>query len=680
MTEKKDELIQTAGYLYFIIRSEDIQTSEDATIFFKVGMTKDPRSRISNYITHHLGEAPPIYYKIWKVRNEKSEETLALEHFEQRRIVKAGSTNPSEVIRATKAEIDAYTPQDPQRRAIAPHTMLPEENYVIKYDIGQRFEEHWEELSEIQNRVISDIVGFLRIKEAGARKLRAPCGTGKTHMTCEAIKLIATEDSTLKVCILCPTRLIAEQWRGNFYRLGIEAPILIKSDIQTREGEQREDQTGHRFRIITYASCPALRADPQWTYVFDEAHHTCGAIDGENGITKRLVNETMIAGCRRLFLTFTPKSFLLEGLNSMNDSELYGTDITFPTMENLVSSGLMPDYRLTLTYRNHEETLKAVIEEVKSAKKIIVCLQSVEAIETMNNYLKKIDSSAGDPSKNVYIAHGGMQNEQIAESINGFATQLERSWLLTCLVLLEGADIPVADTVVLLAPWKTETRLIQLLLRPGRWYPKKPTFNIVAPTDENNLIETNLRVAGFNILPNKVRHLRVSSQETSGNPRTPLGIVRDSGHIWAVSYTDKNSLEGGLTPAATDFDNAIGNSQITAVQLGLDKAKAGDMVILRGPSHVAFASVSAVRIALESTKDGKGKKRTVMDVNYLPIRGGNGSILLSVKQYRDCINEMWNGREDKDWICNPRFTGNFKYDTERRALITKMIDNGMIET
>ena len=74
---------ESRGYLYFIIRSEDVDTPDDVTIFVKVGMTKDPCSRISNYITHHIGDSPPIYYKIWQLRNEKNEESLALAHFRE---------------------------------------------------------------------------------------------------------------------------------------------------------------------------------------------------------------------------------------------------------------------------------------------------------------------------------------------------------------------------------------------------------------------------------------------------------------------------------------------------------------------------------------------------------------------------------------------------------------------
>jgi hypothetical protein len=158
-----------------------------------------------------------------------------------------------------------------------------------------------------------------------------------------------------------------------------------------------------------------------------------------------------------------------------------------------------------------------------------------------------------------------------------------------------------------------------------------------------------------------------------------LEIVRASGHIWCISYTDKNSVEGGLNPATADFDNAITKSQITAVQIGLDKAQANDMVILRGPSYVAFAIVLAVRVVIESIGGGKNRKRTIMDVNFLPVCWGSSveeeTILLSVKEYRQCINEMWEGRVDKDWICNPRFTGGFRYDTERRALINRVVNN-----
>jgi hypothetical protein len=363
----------------------------------------------------------------------------------------------------------------------------------------------------------------------------------------------------------------------------------------------------------------------------------------------------------------------------MDNVSLYGSDIPFPSMQELVTVGLMPDYRLTLTYRNHEETLKTVSEEMKNSKKIIICLQSLEAIEAIRAYLESFE-------KNIFVVHGGMPSEQITANISNFSSCItERSWLLTCLVLLEGADIPIADTVVLLAPWKTETRLIQLLLRPGRWYPKKNSFNIVAPSDDGRFIENNLRIAGFDVAPSKTRHLRTATQAVA---TSSADIVRTSGHIWCVSYTTKNTIEGGMTPVTADFNNAIARSQISAAQLGLDKAKAGDMVIFRGPTNVAIASVLAVRVTADVLPDGKTKKRTVIDVNYLPVRweprvtsgapraraGDTRSILLTVTQYRECIVEMWNGREDMNWICNPRFTGGFRYDTERRALIERVID------
>jgi len=715
------------GYLYFIIRSEDMQAPDDATIFIKVGMTKDPRNRISNYITHHVGDSPPIYYKIWQVVNEKLEESLALAHFDEQRITKAGSSSKSEVIRATKAQVEAYSPRDPEKRAIAPHTMLPAEIYVVKYDAAQRFEEHWEELSAIQGRVIAEIVDFLKAPLRDARKLRAPCGTGKTHMTCEAIRQVAVDDASLKVCVLCPTKLIAEQWRGNFYRLGIHAPILTKSDLEvsplpsdfrdprsstsvsrslpetpgsaasSRASVAREDQTDHRFRIVTYASCPGLRADPTWTYVFDEAHHTCGSIEGDDGITKRLVNETAAAGCRRLFLTFTPKNFSGNNQNSMDDVSLYGTDILFPGMRELVTSGLMPDYKLIMTHRDKMETLVAVSQELKTSRKILVCLQSVKDVEAMQEQLRAYFPlpTGSAPEDTVHIAHSGMPSEGVTQSIESFSNQLGRSWLLTCLVLLEGADIPIADTVVLLAPWKTETRLVQLLLRPGRWYPKKATFNIVVSLDENHLIENNLRAAGFEVGPNKLRHLRMVEVAEPGNvPRSLAEIVKDK-HVWAVSYTENSghNIDTGLNAAETDFANSIAKSQIFAVQRGLDKAEVGHLVMLRGPTSVAFASVLAVRVVLEQTSAGattrgesKDKKRTIMDVRFLPVRWvpfgapqrapstQSKPITISVEDYRACVLELWGQHKDRRWLCNPHFTGSFKYDAERRAIILRLLD------
>jgi hypothetical protein len=225
------------------------------------------------------------------------------------------------------------------------------------------------------------------------------------------------------------------------------------------------------------------------------------------------------------------------------------------------------------------------------------------------------------------------------------------------------------------------------LLRPGRWYPKKPTFNIVAPTDDNHLIENNLRVAGFEVIPRKTHHLRVATRETASaaSPtRTNLEIVRASPHVICVSLTERNTVEGGLTPAKSDFDAAIEKCQISAAQQGLDKASPGDLVILRGPSYVAFGTILSVRVTLDTLSDGKTKKRTVMDVKYFPVRWGSekspsrsskkNPILLSVKHYRECICSLWDGRADRDWICNPRFTGDFKYDAERRILFEQLLD------
>jgi hypothetical protein len=665
------------GYLYFLIGDEHLGAPEDTEIFFKVGMTKDPRRRISSYITHHLGANPPVYYKVWMVQNEKLEESLALQHFQERRVIKKGSEEHSEVIRATKAEIEAYTPRDAQKRAIAPHTMMPSGRIAASYIMEQRFEEHWEELGEIQATAIAVIVSSLRTK-GDARKLRAPCGTGKTHMTCEAIRMVAVDDPTLKVCILCPTKLIANQWRANLARLGMNAPILTGSDLRTGDGTTREDQTGYRFRIVTYASCPAIRVDPSWTYVFDEAHHTCGSIGSDDGVTKRLVNEATTAGCNRLFLTFTPKVHARSDFNSMDNPTIYGSDIPFPSMQELVRRGLMPDYRLTLTYRDKRETLRAVSNEMRHAKKIIVCLQSIEEIGAMEAFLKQTE-------ENVYSVHSSSEGaHQISKNIEDFRGHTTRSWLLTCLVLLEGADIPEADTIVLLAPWTSETRLIQLMLRPGRWFPNKSTFNIVAPDDNEQHIEGNLRIAGLEVTPSKICHLRSAAQPTGTPPAgTPLDAVRQAKHIWAVSYTSKSghSLSEGPDAVEKDFGSAVDNFQISAVQRGIHTATPGDLVILRGLTYVVFAYVLATKCNTESSPTGKKVKRVTIDVKYLPVRDGprNKPCLLKVEKFKEYIRTLHSG--SKAWqVCNPLYTaaskapGKFKYDDDRRAIIERIID------
>jgi superfamily II DNA or RNA helicase len=771
---------ESLGYLYFIIHDVDMQKPDDVMIRIKIGRTEDPRKRMYSYISHYFSEALPIYYKIWKVQDAKLEETWALEHFKDRRIVKTGKTSPSEVICATKAEIDAYKPRNPQGNFLAPDTMMPTERQIVEYEITQLPEEHleepgevqnsvvteivehettrpseeyleepdevqngvvteiatqlpeehWKELSEIQKDVVTEIVDFLRTKKKSdslARKLQAPCGTGKTHMTCEALRLASVENSDLKACILCPTKLIAEQWQANLHRVGIIAPILIKSKLQEKNGEAQEG----RFYIVTYASCTVLLPDSNRVYVFDEAHHTCGIIDGDNGVTKRFVNETATAGCRRLFLTFTPKTFADGMSNSMDDVSLYGTSIPFPSMKSLVDKGLMPDYRLALTRRM--DMVEGISRYMPQSKKIIVCLKNVEAIEEVEEYLR-------DLGENVFAVHGKMSDKQVTQNIKNFnkGEVSERSWLLSCLILLEGADIPIADTVILLAPWKTKVRLIQLLLRPGRWYPKKTSFNIVVPLNDKRLIEDMLRIAGFEITDDKTCHwaatqetadepsdpevvrdethlevatqettdessdlevahdethsevatqettdepsdLEVATQETTDEPSDPevaaqrdtakpssIEVVRKSRCIWCVSCTDGKDI--GPTCSRTTF----GVAQFVDVQTCFCWAKPGEIVIFMAKSYVAFASISKVWY------DDKTEKMKSFEVDFLPVKcvlrgpGADKSdddtkrTFLTMAQYTQSVNDLWRRRDDKYRICSTDTTGFERYSKGAR--------------
>jgi hypothetical protein len=669
------------GYLYFLVNQWDTLAPDDAQIFIKIGKTKDPMTRICNYVTHHVGISPPAFYKLWLVEDESLEEVLALTHFASRRVTKQGCRHPSEVTLLSKAEVEAYRPSDPRARAIAPHTMLPSEQFVEKADTAQRFEEHWEELRAIQTRTINELADFFRDPARGARKLRSGCGTGKTHMTCEAIRSAAAEDGLLKVCVLCPTKLIADQWKMTLFRLGIRAPILTKIDLQTKEGAQREDQTDNRYRIVTYASSPGLVPDPSWTYVFDEAHSTCGVVDSTTGITKYLANQVARADCRRLFLTFTPKYYPVPPrgreapgereyatVNSMDDPFLYGTDVAFPDMGDLVRMRLMPDYRLTLTYRDPQGTLEAVVRETPGAKKVIVYLQNVAEIEGALRFLR----SKGEEAYGVY---GSMPDELIKEGMQKFVEKpLDRCWLLTCLILLEGVDIPIADTVVLLASWKTNARLVQLLLRAGRWFPKKLVFNVVAASDDDHIIEASLRGSGFEISGTKVRHLR---QRIEGQPiLTPGDALRSARFTWCVSYMGTHNVNNRDTPcpATADFEDAIRTSQITAVQLGLDKAIVGDCVILKGPSSVVFAHIRAVRTAPEVVEGGKTRVRTILEVCFFPVGDG---ILVPLQVYKDAINKLYDGHPEKNYIANPRFNGGFRYNFERVGLILHFVEPGV---
>jgi hypothetical protein len=84
--------------------------SRDQDIYVKIGRTGNPTRRLSNYNAAYIGDRPPIYYRLLKVRDQVSEELHALTVFEGNRVVKTGCTNLSEVVLTTKELVDGYQP------------------------------------------------------------------------------------------------------------------------------------------------------------------------------------------------------------------------------------------------------------------------------------------------------------------------------------------------------------------------------------------------------------------------------------------------------------------------------------------------------------------------------------------------------------------------------------------
>jgi hypothetical protein len=98
------------GYLYFIIRGEDVLAERDQPIHVKIGRTGDPGRRISNYNAAYVGDRPPVYYRLLKVKDQFKEEVHALSVFEENRVKKGGSNVLSEVVLTTKEAVDDYHP------------------------------------------------------------------------------------------------------------------------------------------------------------------------------------------------------------------------------------------------------------------------------------------------------------------------------------------------------------------------------------------------------------------------------------------------------------------------------------------------------------------------------------------------------------------------------------------
>jgi superfamily II DNA or RNA helicase len=354
-------------------------------------------------------------------------------------------------------------------------------------------------LNQVQQPVIDAIITFIQSIILFAGYVIAPCGSGKTIMTCRGLKGVQ------KAIICCPSKQIQDQWASTLIS---ESVFTSKQILKMGIGGTTDRDTIKKFMqkdtyciITTYMSSnilvEILEESPPQILVLDEAHHLAGVVGKEDegeGKTRRLMMKATELNVKRLSLTFTPRFIkntdeVETEYLTMDDESMFGTKIAELKIRDLIRLGILPDYRL---WSLRDETKKGTgltgkaecIIEAWNAKEVVrgeeqYILHHLIVFASTNDEAKQLETYFSKKTTNTLVlcVKGG---DKLEEPLRNFSTA-PRSIIVNCKVLGEGVDIPVANAVAVTYPKKSQGEITQMLLRAGRWYEGKPVFHILLP-------------------------------------------------------------------------------------------------------------------------------------------------------------------------------------------------------
>jgi superfamily II DNA or RNA helicase len=354
-------------------------------------------------------------------------------------------------------------------------------------------------LNQVQRPVIDAIITFIQSAILFAGYVVAPCGSGKTMMTCKGLKGVR------KVIICCPRNQIQKQWESTILSESVFSSNHIL--MMGTNGINDEEYIKTFMKKDTYCIItPYMSSDilarcideyPPQFLVLDEAHHMAGIVGKEDegeGKTRRLMMKASELNVKRLSLTFTPR-FIKNNDEvdseylTMDDEAMFGNKIAELKLRDLIRLGILPDYRI---WSLRDETKKGTgltgkaecVLEAWNAKEVVrgeeqYILHHLIVFTSTNDEAKQLETYFANNTTDTLVlcVKGG---DKLEEPIRKFSTA-KRSIIVNCKVLGEGVDIPIANAVVVTYPKKSQGEITQMLLRAGRWYEGKSVFHILLP-------------------------------------------------------------------------------------------------------------------------------------------------------------------------------------------------------
>lgn len=420
-------------------------------------------------------------------------------------------------------------------------------------------------LNQIQEPVIQAIQQFI-LSELFAGFVIAPCGSGKTLMTCKGISGLK------RVIICCPSNQIQGQWISTL----ICQDIFVNHQILTIGSSNNGTTDQHVIRafmqrdtyciITTYMSSnllvDILTNDTQ-ILVLDEAHHLGGIVGKEDegeGKTRRLMMKATELCVKRLSLTFTPRNVenadnLDMEYASMDDTNIFGSQLAELKIRDLIRKGVLPDYRL---WRLSDSSKKGVgilgkadcILESWEATQMVrdkeeFILHHLIIFASTNDEAKQLETYFANKTKDTLVlcVKGG---DKLEDPIRRFS-EAKRAIIVNCKVLGEGVDIPIANAVAVTYPKHSRGEITQMLLRAGRWYAGKSVFHILLPTlDGDDMSGFEDVLTALASCDDQLRDeviLRASNPSNSREKLHPLGDTGAVAECIMIDQYDGSNIE-----------------------------------------------------------------------------------------------------------------------------------------
>lgn len=367
-------------------------------------------------------------------------------------------------------------------------------------------------LEKEQAPVINAIKSFLASSNI-AGTIIAPCGSGKTRMTCNAIKGLQ------RVIICCPLQQIQTQWNETL----LSQNVFTKDEIKLIGGKGTTDPSeiatymkqSSYCLLTTYASSHLLTdilSSNIQVIILDEAHHMAGVIataETGEGKTRRLMKKAVDINIKRLSLTFTPRNVYAEeacSVLTMDDEAIFGPVLHEIKLRSLIKQGILPDYRIW-SLRDSAETATGLeakaktileawnaVEEVNETdihilNHLIIFTHTNEEANIVATFLKKeLELIEKDFKKNseeeyktqIFHVGSGAGCDTFDTSIRNYSNA-KRSILINCKMLGEGVDLPITNGVAILYPKHAVGDIVQSIFRAGRWHKNKPLFHVLLP-------------------------------------------------------------------------------------------------------------------------------------------------------------------------------------------------------